>query len=166
MPSYYEFPRIKETVNGKELAIWGVEHTREFFIKHEKLFRVLVSENDAVVLEGISNANFWVCPNFFNDVAEITKEQRKKVYEVDPKIKRSQNEIAQPYADALEVATYALGLYSLIKGVRNSGGKQATARRNFLKRMAKIAVGISLTAGTLPVKCLQFMFSPNTAVTY
>ena len=81
----YKYPRISEIVNGKKLAIWGVEHTREFFNQYKPLFINFVKDNDAIVLEQMVGVNFWESKGkLFEDLGELAREQGKKVYQVDP----------------------------------------------------------------------------------
>lgn len=154
--SDYKYPRISERINGKELAIWGVEHTREFFNQYKPLFEDLVRDNDVVVLEQMVGGDFWES-NFFGRVGELARGQGKKVYQIDP---------VGLGNFLLDLGTTFAGGALIYNGVRGSKSQEKTTRRNFLKRMGKLALGLPLVAGGLPGRLLLENLTTDISVSY
>jgi hypothetical protein len=155
--SDYKYPRISETVNRKELAIWGVEHSYEFFYRHRALFRDFVRNNDVLVLEHPPGANFWEVEGFFDSLGELAREQGKRVYEVDP---------LEWENLFLDVGTGFVGGILAYKSIRKLTSPAKTTRRNFLKALPLLALGVPLIMGSWPIRFFQDRFTDKISVNY
>ncbi len=155
--SDYKYPRIPVTVNGKELAIWGVEHTREFFNCFKSLFEEFIGNNDCVVLEQPVGADFWETDFFFGDIGELVREQGKKMYQVDPVTWGNL---------LLDLVTIGIGGRLVYKGAKGSKSPEKISRRGFLKRLGQLAIGVPLVWGSWPTRLLQDYLTIAISVSY
>ena len=131
MEEGYPCSVLERKIEGKEVTILGVTHTKESFEKYRNFFKKLVSSSDALVLEQIAATsvhNFQHEPTFFGPFAELARSQGKKVYSADPTIRSGIKYNQQMGAKAM--FANILGLWVGLTGVR-------------LGSKALIAVGVS-----------------------
>ncbi|RJQ15932.1 hypothetical protein C4573_07315 [Candidatus Woesearchaeota archaeon] len=152
----YPYPRIPETIHGKELTILGVEHKPEFFQQYQPMLEDFVKSHDAIVLEQTVGGNFWES-GFYGSIGELARKQGKKVYQVDPLGWKP---------IFLDVVNAGIGLALLYQLITGSKSAETTTRRNFLKKMCQFAVGVPLLAGTLAVRNVQSILALDTTIHY
>ncbi|MDP2908572.1 MAG: hypothetical protein Q8N77_02080 [Nanoarchaeota archaeon] len=110
------------------MKIVGVEHNPEFFDKHQQFLEKMITQSDAVMLEGITNGHFWQdIGGFSGSLSDIACSQQKKIYQADPRTMKT------TYIDAAQTA---VGLYFMF-----SPGE--------LSPLYTLPLALYLTSGTL-----------------
>ncbi len=137
-PDYPEYA-MKESINGKEITIIGVQHTPEFLNSHKSFFEDRVAESDVMVLEQSIGGEFWESP-FFGAVGKIAHSKQKRIYQIDPLTMQS------GLIDIFGIPTICIS--GIVHELRN----EKTDRRKFLKKIGKIGVYSYLLSGTFPAK--------------
>src|SRR5437667_4058194 len=86
MSSQYPYKIFREKVNGKDVSIVGVEHTVEFFFKHEFFFENVVMQNDAIIIErnDDGSTDLGNSGGFYFPLNRIALGQNKRAYVTDP----------------------------------------------------------------------------------
>ncbi len=141
---YPEYPLFadKETVNGKEFTIIGVQHTPEFFNSYKSFFKKRVAESDAVILEQSVGSEFWKS-SFFGKAGEAARAEQKRVYQIDPVT------LANFSIDTIGIPVACV--FGIVHELRDS----KTGRRDFLKKIGKIGLYSYLLSGTLELSSVK-----------
>jgi len=154
----YPFDVNNHRINGKDVAVIGVEHVRPFFQRYQHFFEFVINAYDALVFEQPINGPFWYS-DFFGDLGDIACREMKTVYQSDSVTYDSTS------MDYMTGFTGALvtGM-GMSKGLR--GAYSGMDRRGFLKMLGMLGVGSSLMLGSMPGIQMRMDFDMESAMDY
>ncbi len=100
-PKDYPYELLEEKVKNTSVRIVSVAHTLDFFLEHKHFLDNQIKESDAIMLEG----NYYTleeCYSLFRNLGDIARRENKKVYQADPRTKKT---------GCLDFLQTGLGLY-------------------------------------------------------
>ena len=124
---------LEEKINGLNLRIIGVAHTRKFYKKHEDFFRKQIGNSPAIFLE---DGPEGFTHEFDEEVAKVSQETNKPIYIPEP---------SNILHNVLDTAQLGVGVYLAGSYLRKP---KEMSRRNFLKKGGVTLLGLYLAWGS------------------
>ncbi|OGM03301.1 hypothetical protein A3K72_03480 [Candidatus Woesearchaeota archaeon RBG_13_36_6] len=154
----YPYPPIRETINGKDVSITGVVHSKEFFERYKPFFEEIIFQHDIIILEGVWGTEFWGDYDFYRLIGTIAYSKNKRIYQVDP--------VNLPVS-LIDYAQCFIGLRLILLGLPKT--RSEISRKEFLKLLGGLAIkgfGTSLVFGSLPGIWLRGLMSKEILIEY
>lgn len=123
---------LEERINGMNVNLVGVRHTRDFFHEHEDFFIEQIANAPAIFLE---DGPKGFTHEFDKEIAKVAQETKKSIYIPEP---------ANAFHGLLDMAQFGVGVYLAGSFLRK---QKKISRRNFLNGGATL-LGAYLTLGS------------------
>ena len=133
------YPRLvlEERLNGMEINLVGVIHSRDFFHKHENFFRNKINGSQAIFLE---DGPREFTHEFDRKIAKLAQENNKPIYIIEP------SKMAYLILEFAQIGTASFLGTSYLRINKNM------SRRDFVKKGGATLFGAYLLFGAVPFK--------------